>query len=912
MRRKGRVYAFELTRVRRHGLWLCEPKLPLVCKCASVQTVGAQRSAPAPVSAGGGWRWKLVLTVDAFAHLHTCTLERKPRRGGGSSPVCGKRGIVFHNYFLDEKAVSSNSILIQYRQTQSRVCPCRAQNGGNEMSKSPSLLTKAAACAIFAPSLAAFAAVPDVAVDYCFNQYDYTAQADIDAYIDGGHDGSPRITWTADGNDYTIQRSSNNGSSWEDVTVVTGSDSSYVDSSAKIAKTYIYRLASVPQGGDQLEPDHIETGSASGSITVMRYLGPTNADAIFSDGEGGQSWAWGGKAAVLAFDGGLNQKSFLDSGRYPDYGSTRDVKMGIDFGTADRYVVFCRVVPRYAAGQNCEHRINGLAVYGAGEDWANTGVKISSEIAGVTDGSGFAWYPLDVDSSTPYRCFYVFGATHGNVGEVEFWGWTAADLAEAAKIEDVTFTVDRTDFINSYAVLTFEGSANGLTVQRRFGEDGEWTDVGTVSGSTFTDETVPYGGKVYYRLSNGESATSEQSFVRMHRLSTAGETYFTDAPMAESWTKPVAQSFDGDPSTYADVDLYAAKIGVDFGSRSVAVAMVRATPRGGTMMYRMKNALLYGSVKGAAEESATADRAVALTETFPTMEEGEWCELQVQTPSYYRSYYISKNGEFYGNIAEAEFYGWTIDEVENPPLGFSVERTSLTEFLPAFTWNAIGENAQLQRADNANGPWGTLATFAASDDTYYVDTTIKRYGLKYFYRLKYGNKTSEVVSFRRLRKISTADAEVFTNATNPFTPIANAFDGDIDAGNRAECEQLPNYVNPKIGVDLKREDVAVALVRFYPRHEWEGNIRLSAGAYLYGSSRTAEEESADTTLATRLTDTATTFVDYNLEWQERTVEMPDYYRTYYYQGCYNANMCEVELYGWFLSDIVRPFRVYIR
>ncbi len=74
----GRVYAFGLTRVRRHGLWLCEPKLPLVCKCASVQVVSGQLSAPAPVSAGGGWRWKLVLTVDAFAHLHTCTLERKP------------------------------------------------------------------------------------------------------------------------------------------------------------------------------------------------------------------------------------------------------------------------------------------------------------------------------------------------------------------------------------------------------------------------------------------------------------------------------------------------------------------------------------------------------------------------------------------------------------------------------------------------------------------------------------------------------------------------------------------------------------------------------------------------------------------------------------------------------------------
>ena len=779
------------------------------------------------------------------------------------------------------------------------------------MSKSPSLLTKAAACALFAPSLAAFAEVPSVTVDHSFNQYDYTVQTDIDAYIDGGHDGSPRITWTADGNDYTIQRSSNNGSTWEDVAVITGSDDYYVDSSAKIAKTYIYRLASVSQGGDQPEPDPIETGSVSGSITVMRYLGPTNADAIFSDGEGGQSWAWGGKAAVLAFDGGLNQKSFLDSGRYPDYGSTRDVKMGIDFGTADRYVVFCRVVPRYAEGQNCEHRINGLAVYGAGEDWANTGVKISSEIAGVTDGSGFAWYPLDVDSSTPYRCFYVFGATHGNVGEVEFWGWTAADLAEAAKIDDVTFSVDRTDFINSYAVLTFEGSANGLTVQRRFGEDGEWTDVGTVSGSTFTDETVPYGGKVYYRLSNGESVTSEQSFVRMHRISTDSVTFFTDASMAAEWVKPVSNSFDGDTSTYADLDKDIAKLGVDFGSRSVAVAMARAFPRA-KLEYRLKHSILYGSLKGADEEGATSDKATVLTAEFPEPVTNEWNEISVPTPGYYRSYYFSKTGgEFHGNIAEVEFYGWTLADVDNPPLDFTIGKNNLVDFKPVLTWNAIGRAVEVQRADNAAGPWGTLATTAANESSY-VDLTIKRYGIKYFYRLKYGNVTSEVLSFRRLRKLSTEGKVIFTNGVKEYGAKENAFDGNTDGSNRAEYdrEQL-NWIDPKVGVDFDSNDNAVALVRFYPRHEWTGNTKLSAGAILYGSNRSATDEAADTTLATALTE-PTDFVAEVLEWQERTVEMPDYYRTYYYQGCYNANMCEVELYGWFLSDIVRPFRVYIR
>ena len=140
----------------------------------------------------------------------------------------------------------------------------------------------------------------------------------------------------------------------------------------------------------------------------------------------------------------------------------------------------------------------------------------------------------------------------------------------------------------------------------------------------------------------------------------------------------------------------------------------------------------------------------------------------------------------------------------------------------------------------------------------------------------------------------------------------NAFDGNTAADNRAEYdrEQL-NWTDPKIGVDFDSNDIAVGLVRFYPRHEWTGNTHLSAGAILYGSNRSAADEAADTTLATALTE-PTDFVAEVLEWQERAVEHPDYYRTYYYQGCYNANMCEVELYGWFLNDIVRPFKLYIR
>jgi len=706
---------------------------------------------------------------------------------------------------------------------------------------------------------------------------------------------------------YKLRRSHDLGSTWTDIEVSDWLAGKCYDMTVLPSRSYMYQIVDNP---DSSEGDF---GTASSPLVAMRYIGPQNADAIFSDGEGGQSWAPWGKAATLAFDGGLGQANYLDPGRRPEY-SSRDVKMGIDFGAADRHVAFCRAVPRCDSGANMEHRINDMAVYGAIEDWTTEKVALSqtfSEVNGnIADGSGFAWYSVDVDSTTPYRYIYVFGATQGNVTEVEFWGWTAADLAEAAKIDDVTFSIERSDYENSYAVFTFNGNANGLAVQRRFGTDGEWTEVGVVSNNAFTDETAPYGGKVYYRLSNGTSVTSEQSFLRMHRISIDSVTFFTDAPMtATTWVKPVSNSFDGDTSTYADLDKDTAKLGVDFGSRSVAVALVRAMPRGGTLTYRMKNAILYGSVKGAAEEGATSDKAIALTDPFPSTAEGEWCELQVQTPSYYRSYYVSKNGEFHGNISEVEFYGWTLSDIDNPPLEFTVVWNNLDDFKPLLSWNAIGRAVEVQRADNAEGPWGTLATTAANESSY-VDSSVKRYGLKYFYRLKYGNTTSEVQSFVRLRRlVGTA----FTNSEGPNDDkpehaLDKAFDGLTEG--YVELKKF-NDADPKVGMEFADGETAVALVRFYPRHEWEGNLDKS-NVRVFASNRTAAEESADTVNGEAITE-ATTFVNYTPPaWQERWVESPGYYRCYYYQGNYLASMSEIEFYGYLMSDVVRPFRVYIR
>ena len=76
----ARVYAFELTRVRRHGLWLSEPKLSLVCKCASVQTVSGRIPRPAgrPRSGAG-------VQSSASTEAAPCGLSGIPDNAGGAA-----------------------------------------------------------------------------------------------------------------------------------------------------------------------------------------------------------------------------------------------------------------------------------------------------------------------------------------------------------------------------------------------------------------------------------------------------------------------------------------------------------------------------------------------------------------------------------------------------------------------------------------------------------------------------------------------------------------------------------------------------------------------------------------------------------------------------------------------------------
>ena len=726
----------------------------------------------------------------------------------------------------------------------------------------------------------------------------------VEDNVVANYSGLPKLTWEAAGTALTVQRAKTGTEQWKDIATVDAGESTFVDETAKVSVSYKYRLAD--DGG---------AGAASDDFTVMRYLPAKNADSIFSDGEGGQNWAWGGKAAVLAFDGGLNQQNYLDPGRYPDYSNPYTPVMGIDFGVgAVVYVNYCRAVPRYAAGQNCEHRLNGLTVYGAGAEWSTTGVKLSESISGVADGSGFAWYGLNVDATTGYRCIYVTGFSHGNATEVEFWGWTQEDV-DNADFVSLEFTVARQDLEHSYAVLTADAKLAGVAVERARANSEDWAKVGEIGADgTFVDAACDGYGLFAYRLTNDEGSSAAQTFARVRKLSTTDATFHTDADMKEDWCKDPSFAFDGHTSTFPDIDKSRPKVIVDFGRPDDYVAVVRLYPRS-ELVGRFGNVALYGSMLSGALEAASGTTGKPLTPETPDLESAAWVTLEVAAPEAYRTYYVSRStGDFYGNVAECELYGWTrADEGSETPLGFTVIRADLATYYPSLSWNDISERGvAVQRADGPEGPWTTLTTVASGEAAAYVDATA-RYGLPYYYRLSYDGKTSDVQMFRRLRRLDTAAATLFTNSAGADWSAVlgpeNAFDGDLK--NRAEQPQIPDWINPKIGVDFGKADVVVALARFYPRNEWDGNTDLSAGAVLYGSLLSAGEESATTALGTKLTD-ATDFPKHRVEWQERTVASPDFHRTYYYQGNYNGNMAEVELYGWLRSDVQHPTRIIFR
>lgn len=706
------------------------------------------------------------------------------------------------------------------------------------------------------------------------------------------YDGTPVLSWEASDAPVTVQRSADGGATWTDVASLAAGAAEFADASAQVSRTYRYRLS-----------DEAGTGAASADFQVLRFLDASRMPVVSVGDFASQSWC---KRPGLAFDGSIAADSYPDS-------ATSKPQVGVDFGAASNYVRRVRLYPR--TSNNCQGRMNHTRIYGYGGAWSteadNAGTALTEELTGVAENR---WYELESDASVAYRYYYFQGATGGNVAECEFWGWTAEDLEALTRV-DLAFQVERSDWTDSYAVVTADAAHDGAEVQRKTGWEGEWTRVGVLAEGRFVDRTAPFGQTVYYRLVTAAGESASQSFQRLRRLSVEGAELFTDGPLDQPWCQPVSKAFDGDVGTFPDINKSRPKIGVDFGRPDVYVAFIRIHSRQGTR-YRFVDTALYGSNDSAAMEIASGTVGKPLTDGAPLPGEDApgWFELAVHDPQPLRTYYLTKtSGDFNGNVTEWELYGWTrADEGSETPLDFRVQRESFETFLPVLTWNDVSKSGVVaQRAESAEGPWTDLARVAPGEDCALTDRTV-RYGRLNYYRLVVDGVPTEAVPFRRLRRMPVVQDAVFGNhqsAWNNATPWM-AFDGNENS--------FPDLIRedgtrPKVGVDFGTDDWALALVRVLPRHESGNNIHLSAGAIFYGSRGTAAEEAATGAVdaATPLTK-VTAFTDYNLEWQLYDVASPDYFRTYFYHGCYAGNLAEVEFYGWLRTDLVQPTTIFLR
>ena len=714
-------------------------------------------------------------------------------------------------------------------------------------------------------------AVPTLTVDYAKLDYDNLAVDPPNC--------SAKLTWTA-GMAVDIQRRKGNEATW--TTIAEGDDSGeYIDNDPAVipSVTYHYRLAD--GGGAGTEVDFL----------AVRHL-PTAGYPLFSDGDfTSQSWC---KPASRAFDGSTARDS------YPDAASPQRPKIGIDFGSATNYLAFARLVPRYTDG--CENRLHHTIIYGTADSEVDgTALTDEADVANVDSGSGKQWYTVNTfSSSTAYRCYYFKGATGANVNECAFFGWTADDL-DAATAIDLACSVARSDWENSYAIVTWDSAAGTVTVQRKVGDEGVWNDLAESSAGTYTDQTMPYGQTIHYRIAKDGGTSPSVSFLRMRRLHTEGYPLFDNGNHTVDWYKPVENAFDGNVNTFPDMTFSTdARMGVDFGAATNFVAFARLISRNDTV-YRLGGFRVCGSGGNWESEGTT------LTDVIAYQDGVVLYELDADYSTAYRCYYAYDNdNQSYGNIAEIEFYGWSADDIGLVVdlFDLSITRSDLVDYYPVLSWNGgLSQNVSVQRRSGDHA-WTTVTT-AYPGTTLHTDTTAKC-GIPYEYRLVSGNDVSATVPFRRLRKLDVAGYTLFSQGT-PYKGSdkdhAKAFDGNLGT-----YPDLVNYTNPKVGVDFGAATNVVVMARFYPRADL---LYRMAGIRLYGSDDDAAAEVESAESATQLTTAITG--DIANRWYEVPVNgEPTAYRTYYVRDMYEcANVAEVELYGWWTTDIPEPCTVIL-
>lgn len=543
--------------------------------------------------------------------------------------------------------------------------------------------------------------------------------------IDSG-DLSAKLTWEGSGQ-VTVQRAESADGPWSDKG--TSSTGSWTDSSTVVSKTYWYRLNDGSSTSDVVK------------FAAVRKLDLASASIVYEGDFTSQGWC---KPPERAFDGSIGRDSYPDA-------NVSNPKAGVDLGSTEWHVAYARAYPRVT--DKCQGRLNGLVVYGIdsgftadGTTWTGTGTALSTALSGVADDK---WYPIDIDPTSAYRCFYYSGAYGGNVTELELYGWTEDDIAAADEPEvsvtakDAELAVASAADDDFTAKLSWKALSGAVKLQASYSATGPWADLADIAAgtSTYTDTSAPCGITRYYRLSDADGESGVISFKRLRRFAASQGTVFWTGVCSDGWYKEGSRAFDGDTSTFPDLNGNAPKVGVDFGELEPFVSVVRVHTRPDYYSNRTNGALVYGSSRTAAALSSTADSDVDTALSVALSGIGDnvdaWYEIAVDSANAYRTFYLTTAN---GNLAEIQFYGWTAEDiaeaegVATPVVDSVAADPDEAEIAVAWTCETEAEITEfVVERRKGSGSWTELAR-PASDVFSYVDVDPET-RQTYFYRV---------------------------------------------------------------------------------------------------------------------------------------------------------------------------------
>ena len=316
------------------------------------------------------------------------------------------------------------------------------------------------------------------------------------------------------------------------------------------------------------------------------------------------------------------------------------------------------------------------------------------------------------------------------------------------------FTVAMSDLENEYAVVSWNHlDANmyrgtSTVVFRANGPQGPWTELASldVDTSSYTDDTLVVGPRYYYgvafrRTIDGVDHTgpmSVRAYRRGRRLDRnpadettllAGITAFSNGTVWNNSGNDASKLFDGDATTFADMNENDVFIGLDMGT-PVGFTAVAALPRAG-YTFRLNATVVYGS-----NDYPSWDNVAPISDALVCTSDEDWCIAATTSDAECRYVVLGKpeKANFNCNVAELQFYGWTSAEAMSVLTGPT--HVTLTKGNRAITiaWEACGQAVSYTiRRKMDNDAWETIASDITG--TSYTDANIPFNGTRYSYQV---------------------------------------------------------------------------------------------------------------------------------------------------------------------------------